>query len=450
MHVPTWKDLITSCHGMMPGIMRVVQLLTVCFFMACSPMFVPPSYGQDAHQVEPYLTSCEAMETNSRRIQYVIANTPFTSRDDVIRQRHQLNAIGTALSTEWSQCAAFQPIADRLRQTIHFLDLALEGKEVAHRKRTLFFHFEGVTPFFQGHVIEQIQQEMYIVEDVFERDLDLDSGTKGILFLITDRQLMDEDIGGAAIGSTIWLPIDYALGNGLSWPEGVRESTVRHEIVHVLMNHTTQHPQRHAYPRAFVEGMALFLAENQILELRRTTRLRLSDDYIGYLRAFNYLEEQAGRRSVLNLIRGMLRGDIEDFFVAYENKAGIPHTEATRTRRNLLRDVPQFLQRDLKIPRQWHPALLVFGTLIVLTIAFTLRLPPQTANASRRNVSAGFLAFIIFSLLTQGRLLQMAYENYLVFLLASSFTALLLRGYPSLRDEDILKKHLEDLGLDEE
>ena len=188
--------------------------------------------------------------------------------------------------------------------------------------RTLFFYFEQVPDLYRETILGQILSQIDIVEEVFEDDVGAPLNKESMAFYITNRRIMQEDIGGANLGSFIWLPLEYSLGFGQQWPDGVRESTVRHEIVHAFMNHATRNPAAYRYPKVFVEGMALYLSGNQLIEFHRKTQVRLSDEYIDFLDTFSFMEARAGRNAVLRLIRGMLSGQRPDFFTEFASLTG--------------------------------------------------------------------------------------------------------------------------------
>ena len=406
----------------------------------------PDTENKDlTYLIDTYLTTCTSLGTDINRIRHRVRTTTFTDAADIDRTISAIQDIQEYLERELAQCADYAALSAQLNGTLNLLQFAKSSTTVTHRSRTIHFHFEGITPFYQEIVRNQILAELITVETLFERELKMDPGNASIVFLITDRRIMEKDIGGAAIGSFIWLPLEYALGQGHRWAEGVRESTVRHEIVHVLMNQTSLHPQRHTYPRPFVEGMALYLAGNRVIEYNSNSNVRLSEDYIDFLRAFDFLEEQAGRNAVFAFIHRMLMGEEDDFFEAYERIGGLSYADVVGSAPSLFEKTTRILQRDLQIPRSWHPSLFVFGFLICVVIGFTLRIAPHRVDEVRRNISMGFLAFIIIALLTGGRLIDMAYDNYIVFILLTLFVSLLLRGYPILRDEQILEAHTEDV-----
>ena len=133
----------------------------------------------------------------------------------------------------------------------NLFDIALQSREVILPNRSIFYYFEDVPVIYQDDIEAQIREQIDIVDTLFEEELNLPTGSNSLVFFITNRRIMERDVGGANIGSFIWLPLEYSLGYGQQWPDGVRESTVRHEIVHAFMNHVSISPIEHAYPKVY-------------------------------------------------------------------------------------------------------------------------------------------------------------------------------------------------------
>ena len=275
-------------------------------------------------------------------------------------------------------------------------------------------------------------------------DLDLEPGPESLSFFITNRRIMEPDVGGANIGSFIWLPLEYSLSYGQQWADGVRQSTVRHEIVHAFMNHVANSPIEHAYPKVFTEGIALYLSDNRIIEIYRRTQVRLSDEYIGFLRTFEYMEKKAGERAVYQFIRNMLIGTSTEFSVEFAKLTGESYSTYLENRSSLNERVSTYLQNTLRIPRSWQRYIRVFGAMLIIAGLFlTVQLPDDKREEVRRNISIAVLLFIIITFLSQGRLVEMASRNFIAFLLLSTFLAVLLRGYPQVRHSDLMKDLIE-------
>ena len=296
-------------------------------------------------------------------------------------------------------------------------EIALKSKEIQLGNRSIYFYFEQVATIYQDDIEAQIREQVDIVEAIFEDELRIDTGDHSLVFFITNRRIMERDVGGANIGSFVWLPLEYSLGYGQQWPDGVRESTVRHEIVHAFMNHVSTSPIEHAYPKVFTEGIALYLSDNRIIEFHRRTQVRLSDEYIDFLRSFEYMEDQAGRRAVLSFIRDMLTGATLNFSQGFRELTGASYAEYSAKHPSITERAIAFIQSTLRIPRRWQRYISVFGALGLIAVLFlTVHLPKSKREEVRRNISVAALTFVIIAFLTQGRLIELAARNYLPFI----------------------------------
>ena len=387
-----------------------------------------------------YLTNCDTLELHSKQISYQLSRISFSSLEEAKQYADSLQVIEHHLNTELSQCARFSEISGTLSTMNNLFDITLKSTTVERSSRSLFFYFEEVPIIYQDDIQEQIVTQVEQVERLFEEDLNLSVGNQGLVFFITNRRIMEPDVGGANIGSFTWLPLEYSLGYGQQWPDGVRESTVRHEIVHAFMNHVSQSPIEHAYPKVFIEGIALYLSDNRIIEFHRRTRVRLSDEYIEFLRTFEYMEEQAGRDAVLHFIRDMLTGQQLSFSAGFKTLTQTDYATYLASRPSLIERTARYVQQTLRIPARWQRYISVFGALSLIALLFlTVRLPVDKREEVRRNISVAFLTFVILSFLTQGQLVEMSARNYLPFILLALFSAVLLRGYPSVHLEDLME-----------
>ncbi|MBX2820118.1 MAG: hypothetical protein KTR29_10570 [Rhodothermaceae bacterium] len=409
----------------------------------------PESYAQD--QAFPastnlnllqsrYLNQCDSLDINTRRIQYQLSRITFVTLEEASHYADSLQGIQTHLETQLSQCNSFPEVSSTLSTVQNLFDIALQSREIKHPNRSLFFYFEDVPTIYQDDIEAQIRTEIDVVENVFENDLNLSTGHKSLVFFITNRRIMEKDVGGANIGSFIWLPLEFSLGYGQKWPDGVRESTVRHEIVHAFMNLVTTSPVKHAYPKVFVEGIALYLSDNKIIEFHRRTQVRLSDEYIDFLHTFEHMEEQGGRRALLSFIREMLTGEALNFAEGFEQLSGTSYEAYLASQPSFSERTVAFINNTLRISRRQQRYISVFGSLFVIALLFlTVQLPQNKREEVRRNIGVAFLTFIIVSFLSQGRIVEMAANNYFPFLLLSLFMAVLLRGYPYVRHEDLIQ-----------
>ena len=397
----------------------------------------------------------DSLDFNTRRIQYQLSRISFITLEEARQYADSLKVIQTHLETQLSQCNSFSEVSSTLSTVQNLFDIALKSNEIKHPNRSLFFYFEDVPAIYQDDIEAQIRTEIEVVEDIFENELNLSTGDKSLVFFITNRRIMEKDVGGANIGSFIWLPLEFSLGYGQKWPDGVRESTVRHEIVHAFMNLVSTSPVKHAYPKVFVEGIALYLSDNKIIEFHRRTQVRLSDEYIDFLHTFEHMEEKAGRRALLSFIRDMLTGDALNFADGFERLSGTTYDAYLATQPSFAERTVTFITNTLRVPRRIQRYISVFGSLFVIALLFlTVQLPQNKLEEVRRNIGVAFLTFIIISFLSQGRLVEIAANNYIPFILLSLFMAVLLRGYPSVRHEDLIKdlqeKSLEYMDEDEE
>ena len=428
--------------------MRVRYLLLVIVLFVVM-LLTQRAYAQDQSNPPPsslaalqdrYLDQCDNLNLNSRRVRYHISRLSFYTLNEARQYADSLSAIQTHLDTELSQCSAFDEVSSTLATVRNLFDIALRSTEVQLVDRSVFFYYEGVPDIYQDDIELQIRDQIEIVERIFEEELDVPTGRKSLVFFITNRRIMEKDVGGANIGSFIWLPLEFSLGYGQQWPDGVRESTVRHEIVHAFMNHSATSPIEHAYPKVFVEGIALYLSDNRIIEFHRRTQVRLSDEYIDFLHTFEYMEDRAGREAVLTFIRDMLTGTALNFSDEFQKLTGTSYAVHLAAQPSLAERAVAFIQNTLRIPRRWQRYISVFGALIVISFLFlTVQLPENKREEVRRNISIAFLTFIIIAFLTQGRLVEIAANNYFAFILLSLFLSVLLRGYPYVRHEDLMK-----------
>lgn len=434
-----------------------VRYLSLAFVLCLVLLLSPCAYAQEDMSLSStnlselqnrYLDQCDNLNVNSRRVQYQISRISFYTLDEVKQYADSLDAIQAHLNTELSQCSAFGEVSSTLSTVRNLVDIAVKSREVKLVDRSLFFYYEGVADIYRDDIELQIRDQIDIVQRIFEEELDLSLGRKSLVFFITNRRIMEKDVGGANIGSFIWLPLEFSLGYGQQWPDGVRESTVRHEIVHAFMNHVSTSPIEHAYPKVFIEGIALYLSDNRIIEFHRRTQVRLSDEYIDFLRTFEYMEERAGRDAVLSFIRDMLTGTALNFSDGFQNLTGTSYAEHVAAQPAITERAFDYIQNTLRIPRKWQRYISVFGALGILSILFlTVQLPETKREEVRRNISIAFLTFIIIAFLTQGQLVELAAKNYFAFILLSLFIAVLLRGYPYVRHEDLMKD-LQDRSVD--
>lgn len=389
---------------------------------------------------ERYLASCSTIEAHNRQIQYQLSRIPFTSLQEARLYADSLQGIKVHIDSELTQCDAFHSISATLSTVLDLFEMALKSHEIKRSSRSLFFYYEDVPDIYQDDIEDQILTEVDHVESVFEQELDLPPGEYSLVFYITNRRIMERDVGGANIGSFIWLPLEFSLGYGQQWPDGVRESTLRHEIVHAFTNHVSESPIEHAYPKVFTEGIALYLSDNRIIEYHKRTQVRLSDEYIDFLRTFDFMEEKAGRESVLEFIRDILLGKELNFSYGFEQLTGIPYTTYSAPRPSLLERTTSYIQNTLRIPRRWQRYISVLGALIGIALLFlTVRLPQNKREEVRRNIGIALLTFVIITFLSQGRLVEIAANNYLAFILLTIFAAVLLRGYPYVQHEDLME-----------
>ena len=222
----------------------------VIMFFTIAGMTLHPSESSAQNQAFPsstnlsllqsrYLTQCDSLDINTRRIQYQLSRISFVTLEEARQYADSLQVIQTHLETQLSQCNSFPDVSSTLSTVQNLFDIALKSREIKHPNRSLFFYFEDVPAIYQDDIEEQIRTQIEVVEGVFENELNLSTGNKSLVFFITNRRIMEKDVGGANIGSFIWLPLEFSLGYGQQWPDGVRESTVRHEIVHAFMNLVT-------------------------------------------------------------------------------------------------------------------------------------------------------------------------------------------------------------------
>ena len=399
-----------------------------------------PASSSLAALQERYLDTCNNMQMHSRQIQYGLSRISFYTLQEAKQYADTLQTIQTQLDVELSQCDAFPDLSATLSTVTGLFDIALKSTEFKQGSRSLFFYYEDVPVIYQDDIQEQIITQVEEVERIFHNDLDLPTGNKSLVFFITNRRIMERDVGGANIGSFIWLPLEYSLGYGQQWPDGVRESTVRHEIVHAFMNHVSQSSIKHAYPKVFVEGIALYLSDNRIIEFHRRTQVRLSDEYIKFLHTFEYMEEHAGRDSLVFFIRDMLTGTALSFSDGFEDLTGMPYAAYLASQPSIFERTTSYLQDSLRISRTWQRYISVFGALIIIALLFlTVNLSDDKREEVRRNIGIAFLAFVIITFLSQGQLVEMAARNYLAFILLTLFAAVLLRGYPYVTHEDLIE-----------
>ena len=152
------------------------------------------------------------------------------------------------------------------------------------------------------------------------------------------------------------------------------------------------------------------------------------------------MEEQGGRRALLVFIRDMLTGEAVNFAEGFEQLSGTPYETYLASQPSLSERAVAFINNTLRIPRRMQRYISVYGSLFVIAFLFlTVQLPQNKREEVRRNIGVAVLTFIIITFLSQGRIVEMAANNYFPFILLSLFMAVLLRGYPSVRHEDLIK-----------
>ena len=340
----------------------------------------------------------------------------FTDATELQADIRALSAIDQILGDQLASCDASARLQHITRQSLQFLQLALEAEQHTVNGRNVFINLDDVPDLYHSRVVSEILLQLERVERVFIEDVGLDPGKQAVGFVITDQALTEEDIGGSAFGSFNWLPVAYTTTFGQAIPQGVRETTVRHEIVHVFMNQIATSRHRVQFPEVFIEGMALYLAENQFVEWQQGNGITLSDDYMLYLDAFREMERVGGDRAVHELIREVLIGQEPGFYARFELITGQSYSSFVGGDLTSLLRIERWVKSRVNALPVGLRYAIVLG-FIVLAIAVFVALVDSGKRQVQRNMGVVFILFASFVLISQGRAINYVLENPLGYIL---------------------------------